>query len=55
MGTETFSISQKKKINSFLLNIRAPVRKEFNISTYRSEKVFSVSLEKRAIGQPFEI
>lgn len=51
---ETCSISQKR-INSFLLSIKAPVMEEFNVSTYRSVDVSSTSLDKRARGLPFEV
>lgn len=54
MGIEILS-EVKKKTYNFLLNIKASVRKKFNISTYRFGKVFSVSFEKRAMGLPFEI
>ena len=51
---ETCSLSQKG-INSFLLNIKAPVMEDFNVSTYRSVDVSFTSLEKRAKGLPFEM
>lgn len=46
---ERCSVSQKR-INSSLLNIKAPVMEEFNVSTYRSVDVSSISSEKRAMG-----
>jgi hypothetical protein len=40
----------RKRINSFLLNIKAPVTEEFNISTYRSGESIFYILRKQGDG-----